>query len=92
MGCPRKDGKTHIGISKIEPKPKQVNSCCSFLGDINFSRVIIGTILRFFASKVIKYVGLSMTQLLLHTFAYLIGPSFRLKAQLLPNEFFLGLL
>ena len=33
----------------------------------------------------------SMTQLLLHTFAYLTGPSFRVKAKLLPNKIFLGL-
>ena len=33
----------------------------------------------------------SMTQLLLHTFAHLTGPSFRVKAKLLPNKFFLGL-
>ena len=32
-----------------------------------------------------------MTQLLLHTFAHLTGPSFRVKAKLLPNNFFLGL-
>ena len=30
----------------------------------------------------------SMTQLLLHTFAHLTGPSFRVKAKLLPNRFF----
>ena len=34
----------------------------------------------------------SMTQLLLHTFAHLTEPSFRVKAKLLPNKFFLGLL
>ena len=34
---------------------------------------------------------LSMTQLLLHTFAHLTGPSFRVKAKVLPNNFFLGL-
>ena len=33
----------------------------------------------------------SMTQLLLHTFSHLTGPSFRVKAKLLPNKFFLGL-
>ena len=33
----------------------------------------------------------SMTQLLSHTFAHLIGPSFRLKAKLLPNKKYLGL-
>ena len=35
--------------------------------------------------------AVSMTQLLLHTFAHLTGPSFRVKAKLLPNNFFLGL-
>ena len=35
---------------------------------------------------------LSMTQLLSHTFAHLTGPSFRLKAKLLPNKKFLGLM
>ena len=34
----------------------------------------------------------SMTQLLLHTFAHLTGPSFRLKAKLLPIRIFLGLM
>ncbi len=34
---------------------------------------------------------ISMTQLLSHTFAHLTGPSFRLKAKLLPNKIFLGL-
>ena len=33
----------------------------------------------------------SMTQLLFHTFAHLTGPSFRVKAKLLPNKSFLGL-
>ena len=33
----------------------------------------------------------SMTQLLLHTFAHLTGPSFRAKAKLLPNNFVLDL-
>ena len=33
----------------------------------------------------------SMTQLLLHTFTHLIGPSSRVKAKLLPNKIFLGL-
>ena len=33
----------------------------------------------------------SMTQLLLHTFAHLIGSSFRLKAKLLPNKNIFGL-
>ena len=33
----------------------------------------------------------SMTQLLLHTFAHLTGPSFKVKAKLLPNKIFLGL-
>ena len=37
-------------------------------------------------------LGTSMTQLLLHTFAHLTGPSFRLKAKLLPNKIFLGLM
>ena len=34
----------------------------------------------------------SMTQLLLHTFAHLTGPSFKLNAKLLPNKIFLGLM
>ena len=33
----------------------------------------------------------SMTQLLLHTFAHLTGPSFRVKAKLVPNKKILGL-
>ena len=34
----------------------------------------------------------SMTQLLSHTFTHLTGPSFRLKAKLLPNKNLLGLM
>ena len=34
----------------------------------------------------------SMTQLLLHTFTHLTGSSFMLKAKLLPNKTFLGLM
>ena len=34
---------------------------------------------------------ISMTQLLLHTFPHLTGPSFRVKAKLLLNKFFFGL-
>ena len=34
--------------------------------------------------------SISMTQLLSHTFAHLTGPSFRLKAKLLPNKISLG--
>ena len=37
------------------------------------------------------YIIVSMTQLLLHTFAHLTEPSFRVKAKLLPNKKFLGL-
>ena len=37
------------------------------------------------------YIFPSMTQLLSHTFAHPTGPSFRLKAKLLPNKIFLGL-
>ena len=33
----------------------------------------------------------SMTQLSLHTFTHLTGPSFRVKAKLLPNKFILSL-
>ena len=34
---------------------------------------------------------INMTQLLLHTFAHFTGPSFRVKAKLLPNKIFLCL-
>ena len=38
-----------------------------------------------------RYLAISMTQLLSHTFAHLTGSSFRLKAKLLHNKIFLGL-
>ena len=39
---------------------------------------------------IICIMYISMTQLLLHPFTHLTGPSFRVKAKLLPNEFLLG--
>ena len=61
--------------------------------NIYCTRTIITLDLYFFYPLAVYNVErfISMTQLLLHTFAHLTGPSFRVKAKLLPNEFFLGL-
>ena len=44
-----------------------------------------------FIAKHLNMLFYSMTQLLSHTFAHLTGPPSRVKAKLLANKFFLGL-
>ena len=47
---------------------------------------------KVFSEHAIASEYVSMTQLLSHTFTHLTEPSFRLKAKLLPNKKFLGLM